>query len=233
MEREFLAGVGHQLYVDKPTYESWMALLKGLVHAKDRDTQRWRLGRSSRSRPSGRVYSQPTRPSTYRSRSTSPSRYRAGPAPPQVQRVLQPQRNVSHVYYEQPTPGSKRSADSAFSPKTSEPPLKRPTLIIPRTPPTKSRMTPSPLEGLGSFSRLSIGASGSSPSHVEPRTLASAYTQDDAARRSQPQVRRQPTFVICYHVSDIYSRTCPITNFRAHHWSIMPLMPQNAGASVA
>ncbi|EAU93350.2 hypothetical protein CC1G_04329 [Coprinopsis cinerea okayama7 len=37
MEREFLLGVDFNLYVDKPTYESWLNLLKGLVIAKERD----------------------------------------------------------------------------------------------------------------------------------------------------------------------------------------------------
>ena len=37
MEREFLLGVDFNLYVDKPTYEAWLNLLKGLVCAKERD----------------------------------------------------------------------------------------------------------------------------------------------------------------------------------------------------
>ncbi|KAH6880608.1 hypothetical protein BKA70DRAFT_187966 [Coprinopsis sp. MPI-PUGE-AT-0042] len=39
MEREFLMGVDFNLYVDKPTYESWLNLLKGLVIAKERDAR--------------------------------------------------------------------------------------------------------------------------------------------------------------------------------------------------
>ncbi|TFK28438.1 hypothetical protein FA15DRAFT_701100 [Coprinopsis marcescibilis] len=38
MEREFLMGVDFNLYVDKQTYESWLNLLKGLVIAKERDS---------------------------------------------------------------------------------------------------------------------------------------------------------------------------------------------------
>ena len=40
MEREFLLGVDFNLYVDKPTYEAWLNLLKGLVWAKERDCRR-------------------------------------------------------------------------------------------------------------------------------------------------------------------------------------------------
>ena len=40
MEREFLLGVDFNLYVDKPTYEAWLNLLKGLVCAKERDWRR-------------------------------------------------------------------------------------------------------------------------------------------------------------------------------------------------
>ena len=40
MEREFLLGVDFQLYVDKQTYESWLNLLKGLVHVKESEVRR-------------------------------------------------------------------------------------------------------------------------------------------------------------------------------------------------
>ncbi len=37
MEREFLAGIGFNLYVDKETYVRWVGgLLEGLVMAKER-----------------------------------------------------------------------------------------------------------------------------------------------------------------------------------------------------
>jgi len=39
-EREFLLRVDFNLYVDKPTYEAWLNLLKGLVWAKERDCRR-------------------------------------------------------------------------------------------------------------------------------------------------------------------------------------------------
>ena len=42
IEREFLMGIDFGLYVDKPTYESWLCLLKGLVHAKDKDSKQFR-----------------------------------------------------------------------------------------------------------------------------------------------------------------------------------------------
>jgi hypothetical protein len=41
MEREFLSGVDFCLFVGTSTYESWLHLLKGLVMAKERDSQWW------------------------------------------------------------------------------------------------------------------------------------------------------------------------------------------------
>ncbi|KAH8111443.1 cyclin-domain-containing protein [Phellopilus nigrolimitatus] len=45
MEREFLLGVGFRLFVDEPTYDSWLNLLRGLVLAKEREHMRWRSRR--------------------------------------------------------------------------------------------------------------------------------------------------------------------------------------------
>ncbi|KAJ2915325.1 hypothetical protein MD484_g5103, partial [Candolleomyces efflorescens] len=63
MEREFLLGVDFNLYVDKPTYESWLNLLKGLVQAKERDARnsrdiasRRRDARDSRKVPAARYH---------------------------------------------------------------------------------------------------------------------------------------------------------------------------------
>lgn len=85
MEREFLMGVDFGLYVDKPTYESWLNLLKGLVMAKEKDSRKWHRGRCKDVRAIGRVApSSVCRPSTRgrqeengtrrrdRARSTSP-----------------------------------------------------------------------------------------------------------------------------------------------------------------
>jgi hypothetical protein len=87
MEREFLLGVDFGLFVDKATSESWQNLLKGLVMAKERDSQWWRRSRASArsSRAIGGAYSYhavspshqtswPTRgrPMYHRARSSSP-----------------------------------------------------------------------------------------------------------------------------------------------------------------
>ncbi|KAH8103188.1 cyclin-domain-containing protein [Phellopilus nigrolimitatus] len=45
MEREFLLGVGFRLFVDKPTYDSWLNLLRGLVLAEEREHMHWRSRR--------------------------------------------------------------------------------------------------------------------------------------------------------------------------------------------
>jgi len=55
MEREFLLGVDFNLYVDKPTYASWLNLLKGLVMAKERDARRFMGGSSGAGGRAGRV----------------------------------------------------------------------------------------------------------------------------------------------------------------------------------
>ncbi|KAH0589992.1 hypothetical protein H2248_000174 [Termitomyces sp. 'cryptogamus'] len=65
MEKEFLAGVDFNLYVDQPTYESWLNLLKGLVLAKERDS------RHLRRKPRPPVRPHPA-PRHSRARSTSP-----------------------------------------------------------------------------------------------------------------------------------------------------------------
>ncbi|KAJ1310780.1 hypothetical protein OPQ81_009301 [Rhizoctonia solani] len=44
MEKEFLNGLGHNLYVDQATYESWVLMLTGLIDAKDREREAyWHL----------------------------------------------------------------------------------------------------------------------------------------------------------------------------------------------
>ncbi|KAG6828739.1 hypothetical protein H0H92_006877 [Tricholoma furcatifolium] len=87
MEREFLMGVEFNLYVDKPTYESWMNLLKGLVLAKERDSRHFRKSRTAvraakhaiphgSSGPASRTYTSLSSSARYRARSTSPSETR-------------------------------------------------------------------------------------------------------------------------------------------------------------
>ncbi len=208
MEREFLLGVDFNLYVDKPTYESWLNLLKGLVMAKERDGRQLRKSRARSSRnahitasagPASRSYTSRTRVTSHRARSTSPTR-------PTNQ---QPYYVSVSTYTQLPSPvprsGSKRTAAAAFSPATalrSEVPSKRPVSIALQIPATYDVSAPrshSPLEGLQSFADMSID----SPQAVQPRrrehlvsearnsvpeTLITAYTADDARRAAPPQV---------------------------------------------
>lgn len=117
MEKEFLTGVEYNLYVDKPTYEAWLNLLKGLVMAKERDLSRARERRRQKRRlagavahgqahtPGGRlryfrtvgsgpyVPSQPNRQPVQRARSTSPvsrSSFHSQPPPQPVFHQLPP-----------------------------------------------------------------------------------------------------------------------------------------------
>jgi hypothetical protein len=182
MEREILLGIDFSLYVNKTTYESWLNLLKGLVMAKEVDGNLWKnspsRGRSTRSArapvpsnawPTSRstsAYATPTRP--YRARSTSPSsqsfRY-----PFTFTSTTQP---ISRPANDQvPKPGAKRSAEDAFSPTTSFPPVKAPRHNMPalslRIPGSASlNSSPavnhgvksnSPLDNL-SFSKLSLAS---------------------------------------------------------------------------
>ncbi|KAG8711747.1 hypothetical protein FRC09_020443, partial [Ceratobasidium sp. 395] len=71
MEKEFLNGLNHNLYVDQPTYESWVRMLTGLIDAKEREADAYRR-RHQQDVPHLPV---PTReqPSSYRARSSSPT----------------------------------------------------------------------------------------------------------------------------------------------------------------
>ena len=89
MEREFLAGVEHSLYIDFGNYQRWGTLLNGLLLAKERETQSWRRRFTDRhivqyrARSPVHLHPQPTKatlhPVSYssrhnqRARSTSPS----------------------------------------------------------------------------------------------------------------------------------------------------------------
>ena len=204
MEREFLTGIGHGLYVDKPTYESWLNLLKGLVMAKERDSRQWRrsraLPRAPRLLDPNRRSFVPAYPSKYRSshraRSTSPDSshlsadsYRGNHSHP-----------ISSLTSDGSSPrsGLKRSAADAFSPTSAtfaHLPSKRPvsmSLVIPEVVSTTSgsnSASQSPLEPLHSFAKMSIGSSpavhsakrapsvfvSSTRLDSMPTTLATAY----------------------------------------------------------
>lgn len=210
MEKEFLLGVDFNLYVDKPTYESWLNLLKGLVSAKERDSRHFRKARGlvrssklmtpSTCGPTSRSY----RIAPHRARSTSPGQIRTAYPPPQVP--------TPTVDVPSPTTrlGSKRSATDAFSPTSatfSQVPAKRPIAISLQIPEFASKIgggpsSHSPLEGLGSFARMTLASPHApSPSRnsqvspwpsenrsIVPETLVTPYSMDEARRTSVPEV---------------------------------------------
>ncbi|GLB36793.1 putative cyclin [Lyophyllum shimeji] len=217
MEQEFLIGVDFNLYVDKPTYESWLNLLKGLVLAKERDSRHFRktrgLVRSSRlvshhhgsTGPASRTYTTSKyRVPSHRARSTSPSQTRRTATYPAFSRPSAAAEPPS------PTPrsGSKRSAAAAFSPTTatfSQLPNKRPvsiTLQIPEYAATNNGPhSHSPLESLQSFATMSLASphprqstqtllpSSQWPSGPRqlPETLVTPYPLNEERRSAGPQ----------------------------------------------
>lgn len=203
MEKEFLMGIDFNLYISKKTYDSWMHLLRGLVHAKERECRRLRHTRTrhrtprhSHTQPMSaapiRSYRWRCHSTSHRARSTSPeqpvhprtysSSYHVTPPNPVVSPCL--------------APGLKRSAADAFSPTSSSfhelPPLKRPTgmtLQIPETNYPAAPHSASPVESLQSFAKMSLSSSSphsvrtaqSNQSHkgdTRPQTLVAAYSAE-------------------------------------------------------
>ena len=223
MEKEFLLGVDFNLYVDKPTYGSWLNLLKGLVMAKERDSRRFRkargLVRSTKLTspgscgPPSRSYSTYRNP-PHRARSTSPGQtrtvysYTPSQLPTPKADLLSPTARL----------GSKRSATDAFSPTSaafSQLPAKRPisiSLQIPEFGPKTSGgpNSHSPLEGLQSFARMTLASPhsltpprgsqaqswASETRNVVPETLVTPYSMDEASRTSVPEVCSIPCLTL-------------------------------------
>lgn len=245
MEREFLMGVDFNLYVDKATYMSWLNLLKGLVSAKERDSRHFRKSRSSvRQARQTHAHLSPSNPRTYSSRYRAPTHRARSTSPSQTTRLPPIVTNqYSHApavaeYDSSPAPrqGSKRSAEAAFSPTSatfSHIPTKRPVSMSLQIPEPSGSLSSasssssySPLEGLQSFSNMSIDsplardsshsslappsahshgisstpASSWDPikSNQFPETLVTAYAQDERRRGIVPQVR---SFILlsCYN----------------------------------
>ncbi|KAH9927419.1 cyclin-domain-containing protein [Epithele typhae] len=146
MEREFLMGIDFDLYVNKPTYESWLNLLTGLVMAKEKDSKYWQRSRCSvrashLARPPchRHAHLNASRASSHRARSSSPRRasgcpvappasyphsHHLTPLPPPPPRTVIPQPVAQPVSYPSPArpdiaPGSKRTASAAFSPTSA------------------------------------------------------------------------------------------------------------------
>ncbi|OCH94174.1 hypothetical protein OBBRIDRAFT_770204 [Obba rivulosa] len=210
MEREFLLGIEFGLYVDKPTYDSWLNLLKGLIMAKERESQHWRRSWFPRSLHCSRAHhsrhiaahSSRLHSASHRARSSSPRRssidYTSLRSAPTEYSVPPPTADA------QCYPGSKRTASSAFSPTvTPFSVVQQPrrstglTLQIPQHMHTAEKSA-SPMEPLRSFAKMSLASSpvddGSAPSwasevrqDVAPQTLVSAYRADDQCMHAAPQ----------------------------------------------
>lgn len=205
MEREFLLGVDFSLYVSGKKYESWLNLLKGLVLAKESESQKWRRSRT-RYRNGRRLQPVASTPAmrattrsrcqstTYRARSTSPLQHIQPPF--SASGTTRPRLHINPPPSPSPNPGSKRSAADAFSPTSTSfnelPPLKRPTgmtLHIPEKGFSAGPSSASPLEPLQSFAKMSLSASASSPHHAR---TASSVQPLPAVPENRPQTLVAP-----------------------------------------
>jgi hypothetical protein len=212
MEREILAGINYELYVDKTTYDGWVILLKGLVLAKEKDLRSFNRSRQSRQTPLTRQ--EPVAPLAHSRRSHVASPRARSSSPVRHQPLLSAQTTYTSAAsntHSPPRPHSKRTATDAFSPTSTSfnierpPPAKRPVSLALEIPQSASRSlhTPSPLESLP-FSKLSIATSSPATRQpksvheltpltsrrISPRTLVTAYRLDPTKPRPTPQVRR-------------------------------------------
>ncbi|KAI9509873.1 cyclin-domain-containing protein [Russula earlei] len=213
MEREFLAGIDFNLYVDKETYVRWVGLLEGLVMAKERGSRQWRRSRQT---PRAVTVARPVAPLTThskgrtwtaRARSSSPVHLPRGTGSPRSLMNGNSQYSPEmRIEVESPLHSrGKRSALDAFSPASAafnlERPAKRPISLALEIPQSSavSVHTPSPLESLQSFSKLSLGSSPAlsqcaegtavlaSARHVPPQTLIASYRLDPTKPRPVPK----------------------------------------------
>jgi hypothetical protein len=213
MEREFLAGIDFNLYVDKETYVRWVGLLEGLVMAKEKGSRQWRRSRQT---PRAATVARPVAPLTVPSKGTWSARARSS-SPVHLPRDSYSPHSLTNSN-PQYSPGismevgsplrsrGKRSALDAFSPTSSvfdhERPAKRPISLAVEIPQSiaAGAHTPSPLESLQSFSKLSLGSSPV-PSqcaesgavvapvrHIPPQTLIASYRLDPTKPRPVPKV---------------------------------------------
>jgi hypothetical protein len=213
MEREFLAGIHFNLYVDKETYVRWVGLLEGLVMAKEKGSRQWRRSRQT---PRAATVARPVAPLTVpskgawsaRARSSSPVHLPRDSGSPHSVANSNPQYSPRmSIEVESPLRSrGKRSALDAFSPTSTafdhERPAKRPislALEIPQST-TAGAHTPSPLESLQSFSKMSLGSSpvpsqcaesgalAASARNIPPQTLIASYRLDPTKPRPVPKV---------------------------------------------
>jgi hypothetical protein len=213
MEREFLAGIDFNLYVDKETYVRWVGLLEGLVMAKERGSRQWRRSHQT---PRAATVVRPVAPLTVpskgkawsaRARSSSPVHLLRGSGSPQS--LTNPHQYSPEMVIDAESPlrsRGKRSAIDAFSPTSAAfdlaRPAKRPLSLAVDIPLSSAanNHTPSPLESLQSFSKLSLGSSPAlsqsaegvavtaSTRHIAPQTLIASYRLDPTKPRPVPKV---------------------------------------------
>ena len=215
MEREFLAGIDFNLYVDEETYVRWVGLLEGLVMAKERGSRQWRKTRQT---PHASTITRPLAPLTVPSKGRIWSTRARSSSPTHLPRVPDSPHSFVHTFpqyspkmlvdLDSPLRSRcKRSAVDAFSPTSAAfdftRPAKRPISLAVEIPQSTAagRHTPSPLESLQSFSRMSLGSSpalsqtaegtavpASSVRNVPPQTLIASYRLDPTKPRPVPKV---------------------------------------------
>lgn len=217
MEREFLLGVDFNLYVDKPTYESWLNLLKGLVSAKERDCQRFRKTRRSLAPgPSSSMsprYKMGLGLGTTRARSTSPSSKPVSSYHSTTYVQRQRQREQEQAYptpatstssncpSPTPRPGSKRNAAVAFSPTSasfSHLPAKRPLseYTANTTYSSSSTFTPSSSTNNNTFTPSSVSTTPSrAPQPQRPGLQIPEYRSNGSAPNSYSPLEGLQSFV--------------------------------------
>lgn len=182
--------------------------------AKERGSRQWR---KSRQTPRAATVARPVAPLTVpskgnwsaRARSSSPVHLPRDSGSPHSLANSNPQYSPG-ISIEVGSPlrsRGKRSALDAFSPTTSttfdhERPAKRPISLAVEIPQSTAAgaHTPSPLESLQSFSKLSLGSSPvpsqcaesgtvlASGRHIHPQTLIASYRMDPTKPRPVPKV---------------------------------------------
>ncbi|KAH9994445.1 hypothetical protein BJV77DRAFT_1059980 [Russula vinacea] len=182
MEREFLAGIDFNLYVDEETYVRWVGLLEGLVTAKERGSRQWRRSRQT---PRAATVARPMAPLTVPSKGRNWSAPRGSNSPHSF--------TNSNPQYS-PRIAIERSALDAFSPTSAtfdhDRPAKRPISLAVEIPQSG---------GSSSFSKLSLGSSPAlsqcaegnavlaSARHIPPQTLIASYRLDPTKPRPVPK----------------------------------------------
>ncbi|CAE6457304.1 unnamed protein product [Rhizoctonia solani] len=234
MEKEFLSGLGHSLYVDQATYESWVLMLTGLIDAKDRETEAyWNLRKQETGRPRHLPLPASQQPRTNRARSSSPTFPFTFTHPP--------------VSAQQPAP-------SAYAPLPPRPITLPPLDVSPSTLVSTRRVSTGKRSAYDAFSPATASASAlpfkraiPSPDSLSPGSdiggyLASAYVVDHSAG-PRPDLKYLPYHTLASSPADNYGHgvrkavlryhELQSPSMREHRYPILPpiRVPQSACTS--